>query len=136
MIVSLVQWGAVIGILNSQSSAISYHVCNLTRNFVSMFAVLLYCWHYFESDSIFLLTLIYILIILQCYGDIESNSGLKKLKPNSFSVCHWNLNSLSAHNFLKLSIVFWCSFGQLFKSQEKNPSPFSFLTIFNNKNAS
>ena len=30
-------------------------------------------WHYFESAFIFLLTLIYILIILICHGDIEPN---------------------------------------------------------------
>ena len=30
------------------------------------------------------------------------NPGPRKLK-NSFSVCHWNLNSLSAHNFSKLT---------------------------------
>ena len=45
----------------------------------------------------------YILIILQCHGDIESNPGSRKLKTNSFSVCHRNLNSLSAHNFSKLT---------------------------------
>ena len=45
----------------------------------------------------------YILIILQCHGDIESNPGPRKLKTNSFSVCHRNLNSLSAHNFSKLT---------------------------------
>ena len=62
-----------------------------------------YCWHYFESDFIFLLALVYILIFLKCHGDIEPNSGQRKLKTNSFIVCHWNLNGLPAHNFSKLT---------------------------------
>ena len=92
MTVNLVQWRAVIGIFNCQSSAISYRGCNLTENFVSMFKVLLYFWHYFESAFIFLLTLVYLCII-----------GPRKLKTNSFSVCHWNLSSSPAHNFSKLT---------------------------------
>ena len=68
-----------------------------------MFDVLLYCWHYFESAFIFLLTLVCIFIILQCHGDIESNPGPRKLKTNLYSVCHWNLNSLPAHNISKLA---------------------------------
>ena len=93
MTVNLVQWRAIIGIFNCRSSAISYHVCNLTQNSFSMFEVLLYCWHYFESAFIFLLTQAYILIILQCQEDIEPNLGPRKLKTNTFSACHWNLNS-------------------------------------------
>ena len=38
-------------------------------------------------------------------GDIEDNPGLK---PNSYeclSICHSNLNSISAHNYIKLSLL-------------------------------
>ena len=31
--------------------------------------------------------------------------GPKKFTKNSLSVCHWNLNSLSAHNFSKLTLL-------------------------------
>ena len=41
--------------------------------------------------------------LLQSHGDIERNPGPKKIKNKSISVCHWNLNSLSAHNFSKLT---------------------------------
>ena len=34
---------------------------------------------------------------------MELNSGPRKLKINSFPICHWNLNSLAAHNFSKLT---------------------------------
>ena len=103
MTVNLVQWRAVIGVFNCRSSAKSSHECKLAKNFVSLFEVLLFCWHCFESTFIFLLTLVYIFIFLQCDGDVELNPGLKKLKTNYLSVCHWNLNSLSAHSFTKLT---------------------------------
>ena len=37
------------------------------------------------------------------HGDIEVNPGPKKNCSTSFSFCHWNLNSLIAHNYVKLS---------------------------------
>ena len=38
------------------------------------------------------------------HGDIETNPGPnKKFKP--FTCCHWNVNSLTAHNMVKLSSI-------------------------------
>ena len=104
MTVSLVQWHAVIGIFNCQSEAISKNnLCNLSKNLTCLFEILLVCWHYFESAFIFLLTLIHIFLLLKCHGDIELNPGPQKFKAKSVLVCHWNLNSLSDHNFSKLT---------------------------------
>ena len=36
------------------------------------------------------------------HGDIESNSGPKRGTSNYFSCCHWNVNSIMAHNILSL----------------------------------
>ena len=44
------------------------------------------------------------LIIFNRSGDIEKNPGAKPNSYQSFSIFHWNLNSVSAHNFLKLSL--------------------------------
>ena len=74
-----------------------------------MFEVLLYCWNYFESVFIFLLTLVYIFIILQCHGDIGLNPGPGKLETKFFSACHWNMNSLPVNNFLKLTQIKTCN---------------------------
>ena len=65
-----------------------------------MFETLFLFYHYVEGVFI---TLLFIFALLLCHGDIEINPGPKKLKKNSLSVCHWNLNSLSAHNFSKLT---------------------------------
>ena len=45
------------------------------------------------------------LIIFDRSGDVEKNSEPKPNSYQSFSICHWNLNSSSAHNFLKLSLL-------------------------------
>ena len=38
-------------------------------------------------------------------GDIEENPGPKPNSCDCLSICHWNLNSISAHNFIKLSLL-------------------------------
>ena len=68
-----------------------------------LFEILLVCSYYFESAFTFLLMLTLIFLLLQYHGDIGLNPGPQKLKPKSLLVCHWNLNSLSAHNFSKLT---------------------------------
>ena len=62
----------------------------------------------FNSNiSSILLNLFYSLfyqILLLLHGDVETNPGPnKKYKP--FTCCHWNVNSLTAHNMVKLSSI-------------------------------
>ena len=38
-------------------------------------------------------------------GDVELNPGPKQSSINAFSICHWNLNSLSAHNCAKIFLL-------------------------------
>ena len=102
MTVSLIQWRAVIGIFNCRFLGISKS-CNLSRNFTTVFETVLLCCHYFENAYIFLLSFLYISCFLLFHGDIESNLGPGKLKENTFSICHWNRNSITAHNFSKLT---------------------------------
>ena len=64
---------------------------------------LLLLYHYLEGVYITVITLVVIFVLLLCHGDIEPNPGPKKLKRSSLSICHWNLNILSAHNFSKLT---------------------------------
>ena len=44
-------------------------------------------------------------MIFKRSGNIEKNPGPKPNSYQSFSICHWNLNSISAHKFLKLSLL-------------------------------
>ena len=68
--------------LNILSFLIRAKIKNLTECCLS--------WH-------FLWTLYFARRILQ-HGDIELNPG-----PKYFFICHWKLNSLTAHNYLKVS---------------------------------
>ena len=50
-----------------------------------------------------LITFLYIFLLLRRHGDIELIPGPRKSKGNTVSVCHWNLNSITAHNFSKVT---------------------------------
>ena len=45
------------------------------------------------------------LILTKRSGDIEQNPGPKSNSCQSFSVCHWSFNSISAHNFVKIPVL-------------------------------
>ena len=38
-------------------------------------------------------------------GNIETNPGPRRNLSNHFTICHWNLNSISAHNFAKVQLL-------------------------------
>ena len=40
-------------------------------------------------------------IVLKVSGDVEENPGPKPSSSQSFSLCHWNLNSISAYNYIE-----------------------------------
>ena len=44
-------------------------------------------------------------LLIKLSGDIEMNPGPKPNPCHSFSICHWKLNSLTAHNYLKVSLL-------------------------------
>ena len=61
------------------------------------FAVSAYVLIYLFFDTIFSQ------ILLVNYGDIETNPGPRKSSPIKF--CHWNLNGLAAHDFIKVPLI-------------------------------
>ena len=44
-------------------------------------------------------------ILVKLSGDVEENPGPKPKPCQSFSTCHWNVNSVSSHNFSKVSLL-------------------------------
>ena len=56
----------------------------------------------FHWKAMFILSLLYFCSLLLFHGDIESNPGPRNSKDHLPSFCHWNLNSLPAHNFAKM----------------------------------
>ena len=104
MSVSMVQWRAVTGIFNCRSLVISKNLmCNMSKNLGSIFKYLFLCFHCFKSFFLSLLTFLYTFLLIRSHGDIKLNSGPRKTKENTLSVCYWNLNTITAHNFSKLT---------------------------------
>ena len=72
--------------------------------------VRLFLWSLFKS--LYLITIaLYIhhlwvyFIPVKISGDIEENPGRQSKPCSSLSICHWNLNSIPAHNFIKMSLL-------------------------------
>ena len=38
-------------------------------------------------------------------GDVETNPGPKRNSTETFSFCHWNVNSISSHNYFKMFLL-------------------------------
>ena len=90
MPVSITQWRVEIGIFNTRFPRVS------------------------KSRSVFLLCncctiAFYFLccttLTLFICGHVELNPRPQNTKYYTFSLCHWNFNSLPAHDFLKLSLI-------------------------------
>ena len=47
----------------------------------------------------------YAKLMITLSGDIETNPGPNNNYTKDISICHWNLNSLPAHNFIKMSLI-------------------------------
>ena len=61
------------------------------------FAVRTYVLFYLFYDTIFSK------ILLVNFGDIETNSGPRESAP--IKSCHWDLNGLAAHDFIKVPLI-------------------------------
>ena len=43
--------------------------------------------------------------IIDLSGDIEKNPGPRHSSCENFLICHWNLNSVTAHSYVKISLL-------------------------------
>ena len=92
MPVNVVQWRVEIGVF-SASCDVRY-TAKFSRS------------NYFPSKKTTITVLFLTLLLLFMSGDIELNPGPNKTNSScKFSVCHWNLNSLAAHNFEKVGLL-------------------------------
>ena len=95
MSINIMQWHAGIG--NFYRHA--YPVIKINKNLLSfnfdLRLILMNCSYSFFSENLLLLR-----------GDIKANPGPNK---KCFTVCHWNVNILTAHNILKLPSIAACN---------------------------
>ena len=47
----------------------------------------------------------HVFYLIKLSGDIEENPSPKLNSFQKLSICHWNLNSITAHNFIKVSLL-------------------------------
>ena len=134
MLVNAVQYRVTVGIFNNQKlitnlrfelpscSKLSNNLPNYDANYISLFYIFLIAFLFSKGYvskisrklyiSIFLLfnillgVLVWLcscLIILS--GDVEVNPGPKNSVSECLSICHWNLNSILAHDYSKLFLL-------------------------------
>ena len=61
--------------------------------------------HFLYIFSIFVVYLLYHIRLIRLRGDIELNPGPKPSLFKCLSICHWNLNSIISHDFLKVKLL-------------------------------
>ena len=94
MPISNMQWRVEVGIFNATSKARYFKKKSL------QVAAPAFCFFSFGFRFAFIL-----LISFVC-GDIELNPGPKNRNSGyNFSVCHWNLNSITEHSFAKVNLL-------------------------------
>ena len=76
----------------------------LKKNIKIMNILLLRILHIYALATYVLHTWLY-LILTKRSGDIEQNHRPKSNSSQSFSICHWNHNSISARNLIKVSLL-------------------------------
>ena len=59
----------------------------------------------FQNCYSLILVSVIFLYLFKLGGDVEENLEPKPSSDETFSICHWNLNSISAHNYIKLSLL-------------------------------
>ena len=94
MPISNMQWRVEIGIFNATSKA-RYFKKKSLRVAAPVFGFFSFGFRF-----------VFILLILFVCGDVELNPGPKNRNScYNFSICHWNLNSITAHNFAKVNLL-------------------------------
>ena len=73
--------------------------------FYDTFILLFFILHLFIFLPVFLENSLGTFDLLMLCGDTESNPGLRSNSGETFPICHWNLNSITAHNISKISCL-------------------------------
>ena len=135
MPVNSVQYRMTVGIFNNRKliinlrfelpscSKLSNNLSNFDPNYISLLFYIFLIAFLFSKGydlkistklhiSIFLLFNILLGVLVWLYscliilsGDVEVNPGPKNSVSECLSICHWNLNSISAHDYSKLFLL-------------------------------
>ena len=92
MSVNVLQRWAGIGIFHYFSDPVIMNKFGLSNCFPKVRFVINYLYYFFCS------------LVLLTHSDVETSAGPKR-SHSYLSCCHWNVNSLIAHNMLKVSLL-------------------------------
>ena len=90
----IVNWTLVLPIFNA--------IFRKRLNIINIYLGRILYWNILSS---FRSSIWYFKCLLQLSGDIKLNPGHKPNSCRSFSICHWNLNSITSHSFIKVSLL-------------------------------
>ena len=90
----IVNWTLVLAIFNA--------FFRTKVNIINIYLGRILYWNILSS---FMLNIWYCKFLLRLSGYIELNRGPKPNSCKSFSICHWNLNSITSHNFIKVLLL-------------------------------
>ena len=90
----IVNWTLVLAIFNAFSRK--------KVNIINIYLEYILYWNILSS---FMSNIWYYKCLQQLSGDMELNPGPKPNCSKSFQICHWNLNSITFHNFIKVSLL-------------------------------
>ena len=90
--INIDQWQVTTGLFYSKVYVV---IPNNKNSYDCNMKILIFLFFFYSA---------FVFLILLMDGDIEHNPGpkTKTKKPNLFSCCHWNVNSLLAHNKLSM----------------------------------
>ena len=94
LFILLFLWCIIVSLFPKFFQANCKHVFIYLRLALCIFMTVIYLWYIWLYS-----------ILVKLSGDVEENPGLKPKPCQSFSGCHWNVNSVSAHNFNIVSLL-------------------------------
>ena len=71
-------------------------------NIINIYLIHIVYWNILSS---FMMNIWYYKCLLQPSGDIKLNPRPKPNSCKNFSICHWNLNSITSHKFIKVPLL-------------------------------
>ena len=75
-----------------------YHLFQMCNILKEVFIKVTYYFNFTYIFSIFIVYILYYIRLIRLSGDIEVNPGPKPSSFKNFSICHWNLNSITSHD--------------------------------------
>ena len=103
MSVNLIQYRGAVGTFNTRMSI--FQRSRKRFSFLNYVNINSFAWFLFLMGVSLNSSLWLQILLVLLSGDVKINAGPKRTPKANLSICHWNMNSISAHNYVKLSLL-------------------------------